>query len=99
MIPFQTVSGFDDGFFWEFAGYSIDSSPAGSGTTNVFEIYDSNLDGNENSSDHLSVKVESKNFSGASIETLNIVLNELGDGSMNLTIPNNLFAHAFLRAS
>ena len=81
LISSQTAYAFDDGFFWDSGGYAIDESPAGSNLTNFFEIYDTNLDGNGNPSDQLIVTVESKNTSGSSIETLNLILTEsLDDG-------------------
>ena len=81
LISPQTINAFDNGFFWEFASYSIDSSKAGSGLTNSFEIDDSDLDGNGGPLDQLAVTVESKDSSGTSIETLNLILTEdIDDG-------------------
>ena len=82
LISPLTVYAFDDGFFWEFGSYSIDGAPAGSGATNFFEIYDANLDGNENLSEELIVTVESKNSSGTSIEILNLILTESADDGL-----------------
>jgi len=82
LVSPQTINAFDNGFFWEFASYSIDSSKAGSGLTNFFEIDDSDLDGNGGPLDQLAVTVESKDSSGTSIETLNLILTEDTDNGI-----------------
>jgi hypothetical protein len=79
LITSQTAFAFDDGFFWKFGSYPIDSSPAGTGKTNSFEIYDPNLDSNGNSEERLVVTVESKDTSGQLIETLDLLLTETND--------------------
>ncbi|MFB5608334.1 MAG: hypothetical protein ACE5RI_07025, partial [Candidatus Nitrosomaritimum yanchengensis] len=79
MIGPTPVFGFDDGFFWKFGSYPIDSSPAGTGKTNTFEIYDPNLDSNGNSQEQLMVEVKSKDSFGKLIEHLDILLTETND--------------------
>ena len=79
LISPQTAYAFDDELFWEFGSYPIDSSPAGSGSTNFFEIYDDSLDSNEISKEQLLVNVESKDIDGQPIDTLNLLLTETND--------------------
>jgi len=79
VISSNPAFAFDDGFFWEFGSYPIDSAPAGTGHTNFFEIYDPNLDGNGNSEELLAVQVDSKDAEGQVIKSLDLLLTETND--------------------